>query len=89
MIIYSFNKFISYVNHNYKTVISESLTDELTGLPNMRHLNIKLRELENKSGTICIADIDHFKKINDTYGHVAGDKVLRNIGLRMSSFYKR
>ncbi|HCL5637920.1 TPA: GGDEF domain-containing protein [Klebsiella aerogenes] len=86
MIIYSFNKFISYVNHNYKTVISESLTDELTGLPNRRHLNIKLRELENKSGTICIADIDHFKKINDTYGHVAGDKVLRNIGLRMSSF---
>ncbi|MCL6722948.1 GGDEF domain-containing protein [Klebsiella sp. T2.Ur] len=86
MIIYSFNKFISYVNHNYKTVISESLTDELTGLPNRRHLNIKLQELENKSGTICIADIDHFKKINDTYGHVAGDKVLRNIGLRMSSF---
>ncbi len=86
MIIYSFNKFISYVNRNYKTAISESLTDELTGLPNRRHLNIKLSELENKGGTICIADVDHFKKINDTYGHVAGDKVLRNIGLRMSSF---
>ncbi|GKN27140.1 hypothetical protein NUKP82_38990 [Klebsiella variicola] len=86
MIIYSFNKFISYVNHNYKVAISQSLTDELTGLPNRRHLNIKLRELENKTGTICIADIDHFKKINDTYGHTTGDKVLRNIGLRMSTF---
>lgn len=86
MIICSFNKFISHVNHNYKFAVSQSLTDELTGLPNRRHLNIKLRDLENMSGTICIADIDHFKKINDTYGHVAGDKVLRNIGLRMSTF---
>ncbi|WP_336196030.1 GGDEF domain-containing protein [Raoultella ornithinolytica] len=86
MIIYSFNKFISYVNHNYKAAISLSLTDELTGLPNRRHLNIKLRELENKTGTICIADIDHFKKINDIYGHLAGDKVLRNIGVRVSTF---
>lgn len=74
------------MNHNYKSAISQSLTDELTGLPNRRHLNIKLRELENKTGTICIADIDHFKKINDTYGHGAGGKVLRNIGLRMSIF---
>lgn len=62
MIIHSFNKFISYVNHNFKVAISQSLTYELTGLPNRRHMNIKLRELENKTGTICIADIDRFKK---------------------------
>ncbi|KJV49592.1 response regulator [Pantoea sp. BL1] len=88
VIIYSFNKFIDYVNHNYKSAVSLSLTDELTGLPNRRHLNVKLRELESRAGTICIADIDHFKKINDTYGHEAGDKVLRNMGLRLSSFVK-
>ncbi|MCS5452326.1 GGDEF domain-containing protein [Enterobacter huaxiensis] len=86
MIIYSFKKFISYVNHNYKSAVNLSLTDELTGLPNRRHLNLKLREIESRSGTICIADIDHFKKINDTCGHEAGDKVLRNIGLRLSNF---
>jgi len=86
MIIYSFNKFISYVNHNYKSAVSLSLTDELTGLPNRRHLNVKLREMENRVGTICIADIDHFKKINDTYGHEAGDKILRTLGLRLSNF---
>lgn len=86
MIIYSFKKFISYVNHNYKSAVNLSLTDELTGLPNRRHLNLKLREIENRTGTICIADIDHFKKINDTYGHEAGDKVLRNTGLRLSNF---
>ena len=86
LIIYSFNTFISYVNYNYKYAVSLSLTDELTGLPNRRHLNLKLREMENRSGTVCIADIDHFKKINDTYGHEAGDKVLRNTGLRLSHF---
>lgn len=86
MVIYSFRSFISYVNHNYKSAVNLSLTDELTGLPNRRHLNVKLREIESRAGTVCIADIDHFKKINDTYGHEAGDKVLRNTGLRLSHF---
>ncbi|WP_447215460.1 GGDEF domain-containing protein [Citrobacter pasteurii] len=86
MIIYSFNKFISYANHNYKSAVHLSLTDELTGLPNRRHLNVKLREIENRAGMICIADIDHFKSINDIYGHGAGDNVLRNIGLTLSHY---
>ena len=60
------------------------MTDELTGLPNRRHLNSKLREMEGRVGTICVADIDHFKKINDTYGHEMGDKVLRNTGAILS-----
>lgn len=86
MVIYSFRIFISFVNDSYKSAVNLSLTDELTGLPNRRHLNVKLREIERGAGTICIADIDHFKKINDTYGHEAGDKVLRNTGLRLSNF---
>lgn len=86
MVIYSFRIFISFVNDSYKSAVDLSLTDELTGLPNRRHLNVKLREIERGAGTICIADIDHFKKINDTYGHEAGDKVLRNTGLRLSNF---
>ena len=86
MIIFSFNNFISYVNYNYKSAVDLSLTDELTGLPNRRYLNIKLRDLDKNTGTICIADIDHFKKINDTYGHEAGDKVLRDLGMKLSNF---
>lgn len=86
LIILSFNHFIKYINVNYKSVVDLSLTDELTGLPNRRFLNMKLREWEKKPGTVCIADIDHFKRINDTFGHETGDKVLTNLGLILSAF---
>jgi diguanylate cyclase (GGDEF)-like protein len=56
--------------------------DPLTGLPNRRSF-MKILKLErnranriNKPFTLLMADIDHFKKINDLYGHNAGDKVL-------------
>ena len=52
--------------------------DELTGLPARRALNEKFKELGQKY-CIVMADIDHFKKINDTYGHDTGDEVLRMI----------
>ncbi|MSE14622.1 diguanylate cyclase [Pantoea agglomerans] len=84
LIINSFNGFVAFVNEKYKSALESSLTDELTGLPNRRHLNIKLRELEPHSGVICILDIDDFKKINDSYGHEMGDKVLKNAGLVLS-----
>jgi diguanylate cyclase (GGDEF)-like protein len=62
-----------------------SLKDPLTGLSNRRHLNAVLeREIEvvARSGNSCLLlmlDIDHFKKVNDTYGHVAGDQVLQAV----------
>ncbi len=86
LIINSFNRFINFVNTSYQSAVALSLTDELTGLPNRRHLNLKLREIESQTGTLCIADIDHFKKINDTYGHETGDKVLIELGHTLSGF---
>ncbi|MEN4758683.1 GGDEF domain-containing protein [Pantoea agglomerans] len=88
LIIYSFNKFISYINARYKSAIDMSLTDELTGLPNRRHLNIRLNQLESLHGAICILDLDDFKKINDTYGHEMGDKCLKHAGLALKNFTK-
>ncbi len=63
-----------------------SLTDELTGLFNKRYFMDRLKEevaraRRNKQClSLIFCDIDHFKKINDTYGHSVGDLVLMEIG---------
>jgi diguanylate cyclase (GGDEF)-like protein len=61
-----------------------SLTDGLTGIDNRRSLEQRLHEMFEHSYRLhepisCVmCDIDHFKKVNDTYGHQVGDKVLKD-----------
>ena len=57
--------------------------DELTGLPGRRSLSEKFRKISGLY-TVAMLDVDHFKKFNDTYGHDAGDAVLRMIAAKMS-----
>jgi diguanylate cyclase (GGDEF)-like protein len=57
--------------------------DELTGLPGRRAFNHVLGQL-GKNYSIAICDVDHFKKFNDTYGHEAGDQVLRMVASKLS-----
>jgi diguanylate cyclase (GGDEF)-like protein len=63
----------------------ESITDYLTGLYNRRLLNERLKEIINSSQrnltpiSLIMVDIDHFKVINDNYGHDAGDLILKSI----------
>jgi diguanylate cyclase (GGDEF)-like protein len=58
-------------------------TDHTTGLPNRRAL---LRELEaflahsERGGALVLLDVDHFKRVNDLYGHAAGDQLLQLVG---------
>ena len=62
-------------------------TDPLTGRLNRRTMEERLRELQ-QSGTryaVAFADLDHFKKLNDTHGHAAGDKALRHFARVASS----
>ncbi len=67
------------------TLVELSITDKLTGLKNRRFFQEKLEEqLSNyeKSAShfsLFILDIDHFKKVNDTFGHQAGDEVLAQL----------
>lgn len=67
-----------------------AVTDELTGLYNRRYLMQMLaqqRALANRSRygfVVCYLDLDHFKKVNDQYGHPFGDKVLKGFANLMS-----
>lgn len=57
--------------------------DELTGLPSRRAFNDALLRLQEPYA-IAVADIDHFKQFNDTYGHDTGDQVLRLVASNLS-----
>ena len=61
-------------------------TDECSGLPNRRHLHARLDDIVSRAQaerfpvTVLLFDIDDFKAYNDTYGHDAGDEIIRVIG---------
>lgn len=59
----------------------QSFTDDLTGVSNRRHILAKLEETidARQEAWACLIDIDHFKRVNDTYGHKCGDDVLVNL----------
>ncbi|MHC1719886.1 MAG: GGDEF domain-containing protein [Clostridiaceae bacterium] len=78
--------------HNMNNLI---LKDPLTGIYNRRYINEKLpidivnAALSGQDISIIMADIDIFKKVNDTYGHLAGDEVIKNFAGTISGCIKR
>ncbi|MFP7753232.1 diguanylate cyclase [Thermodesulfobacteriota bacterium B35] len=70
----------------------EKLTyyDSLTGIPNRRYLEVQCREMiahchKQKTTLACLMiDVDHFKSINDRYGHLVGDQVLVQVGSNLN-----
>jgi diguanylate cyclase (GGDEF)-like protein/putative nucleotidyltransferase with HDIG domain len=66
-----------------------ALTDPLTGLGNHRSFHERLErelrsaEAQNSPFTLCLLDIDDFKRVNDLFGHPAGDSVIAQIGARL------
>ena len=70
---------------------SLSVTDELTGLLNRRGFETELSRAlararrQNETGLLLLCDLNHFKAINDTYGHPAGDAILRAVAQLLKS----
>lgn len=69
----------------FKEIQTLAITDSLTGLYNRRHF-YQMANMEfirssryNRPLSLLMIDVDHFKRINDTYGHLVGDKVLNNV----------
>ena len=71
------------------------ILDSLTGIFNRRHFETQLNEtwqfLLNTQGTLSLMmiDIDYFKRYNDTYGHIAGDKALKEVASALSASMRR
>jgi diguanylate cyclase (GGDEF)-like protein len=96
-----FNDMVERLRAGREELERISITDSLTGIYNRKYLNEKLADHVtyardgDSTFTILMIDVDHFKAYNDTYGHVAGDKVLSRLGpllkaqLRSSGFVAR
>ncbi|TRW48414.1 diguanylate cyclase [Aliidiomarina halalkaliphila] len=73
------------LNQANRDLARQSKQDPLTGLWNRRAMNARLSAMSNTNQhyAIFLLDIDHFKHINDTHGHEAGDQVLMEVGERL------
>jgi diguanylate cyclase (GGDEF)-like protein len=75
-----------HVSHLLRRVAAQANTDTLTGLPNRRTFEdtwrrmVQRAERDKSPLALMVMDIDHFKRVNDTHGHAAGDEALRVLG---------
>jgi diguanylate cyclase (GGDEF)-like protein len=78
----TFNDLMGRLNTARESLEEMTRTDPLTGLHNRRHFNeqaptlVAMSERQKYCAALLMVDLDHFKRINDTYGHEVGDRVL-------------
>jgi diguanylate cyclase (GGDEF)-like protein len=90
----SFNEMTEKLEKITETLVHLASVDFLTQLPNRRAAMRSLEQIhmmfKRYKRPYCIAmfDIDHFKSVNDTYGHEAGDKVLQSVGAIMRGLFR-
>jgi diguanylate cyclase (GGDEF)-like protein len=79
----------------YKQMVTMATTDGLTGLLNHRTFQERLADLLGRAErhglklALILTDIDHFKKVNDTYGHPVGDEVIRRVARVLESSVRK
>jgi two-component system cell cycle response regulator len=84
-------RYTDYLRDNLDSSLELAVTDQLTGLHNRRYMTGQLEALMRRSAqggepvSLLVIDIDHFKKINDGFGHDVGDDVLREFAVRLAT----
>ena len=84
-------RYTDFLRDNLDHSLELAVTDQLTGLHNRRYMTGQLNALVNRAVrggdpvSALMIDIDHFKKINDNFGHPVGDEVLREFAVRLAS----
>ena len=84
-------RYTDYLRNNLDHSLELAVTDQLTGLHNRRYMQGQLEALMRRSlaggdpVALLVIDIDHFKRINDSFGHDVGDEVLREFAVRLAS----
>jgi two-component system, cell cycle response regulator len=84
-------RYADMLRQNVHLSVELAMTDQLTGLHNRRYMARHLETLlasiavSGKTLAYLILDVDHFKQVNDTYGHDVGDEVLREFARRISA----
>jgi two-component system, cell cycle response regulator len=77
------------LKENYLSSIAQAITDGLTGLHNRRYFDTHFNNMINQAKSLgkklstIMVDVDHFKKVNDVYGHQSGDAVLKEVARRV------
>lgn len=87
IVFYGILKLTLHLARMYTLVRYEAMSDTLTQLPNRRYFMLSLDSLHDDIYTLYIIDIDHFKAINDSWGHHTGDLILRQFGNMLSEFH--
>ena len=85
-------RYTDYLRENLDQSLELAVTDQLTGLHNRRYMESQLDALVRRAVVggsdpvaLLVIDIDHFKKVNDSFGHGVGDEVLREFAVRLAS----
>ncbi len=70
----------------YLELESLAYKDALTGINNFQFLVTRHNEIINSGGLVIMLDLDYFKDVNDLYGHLVGDEVLKEVGRKLKTF---
>jgi two-component system cell cycle response regulator len=84
-------RYTDFLRNNLDSSLELAVTDALTGLHNRRYMSGQLGALVKRAArggegvAVLLVDIDHFKRINDTFGHDVGDEVLTEFAVRLAT----